>query len=1167
MSKKILRHCKKKELQFFLDFCFSTLRFLFLNKKHTYLKNLVKVPFHCTPHSFLLFLFVVFFLVSGFSGYGQTAGDFRSAATGNWTTLTSWQYFDGTTWKTPSGSYPEGYPGQYPGEGVVTIRTGHTITISSSITTQSMGQITIESGGTLYLNGDGIFSLNTPVIDVNSGGTIYFVGKTTLALPQNAEILVSIGGLTYDNCNNHKRISIGGVYFVVCSGAGNLNVFTFDEVMLSGGTIFAEITSNAPQCEGTEITLEGNYSGLAGTTTPGGSVEGVTYEWNIAGPGDYHTTTTSQNTSIPGSALPGAYIVSLKVSTYKYDLLFTNERIVEVVIHPLPTLGSASLSFPACESFPAVIDLAGLIPSTTFSVNYTINRGDTLTAAGVIADGFGNASFTTADMALANDGQLLQITRIAITSATPSCTGAYSEDVVLEINPAGTWLGLVSSDWNEPANWCGGVPTLTSDVIISPSAPYQPVIESGNGRCRNINIEAEASLAFTGQNTLDVYGNWTNNGTFDGGQGTVSFVGTSVQTIFCKAPFNHLTINNTAGVTAGCNITVKGILNLVSTNPSASRGAMHTGEYRVYMGEFATTIGEGDVTGYVTRKHAFLGNVEYTFGSRYSNITFLNISGTTKPDSVSLWIVIGSEPEWIPDTISSVMREYSWVQNGGTDRVVMRLRYLDSELNGNSESTLVFWHKSDDPNSSCFVPHEHGKTSYNETDNWLGFAPPPIDFIAGSTYGYHRATFSRSILSRNTWIGGDDVAWDNPANWSAAHYPGEIRVEGETQMEFFDDNVYIPDATNFSPLLNVNAVFKSIEIDKDATVTIGDDGNSHYYSMTVTGDPSVFGAWINQGIFIPGKGTVVFDSGVSDVPISIAGETDFYNLEVSANTFFQVSSGSIMSIEGNLAADPSAIIDFVVNENRVEFTGTESRTLINPKGSGIGEYGYHDLVISNTGGVITLPTTLNVAGDFINNGTVDALISLSTVILHSFGHNHIQRIGGSSNTTFKNLKLDNAAGVVLDNSQTVEDILDLTNGLLTTGDHFLTVGVVTPSCSEGNIFNASAFSYVEGKLAQVYCATGLKTFPIGKGGNYRPLTLEYTALTGSSTVTAEQLETAITGTIPDDTGYLEERYWSVTQTGGSGYVYNITLDGTPFTPGDGDVRILKGDGSVNTAIR
>ncbi|MDD2381763.1 MAG: hypothetical protein PHV35_08705, partial [Mariniphaga sp.] len=213
----------------------------------------MKVPFHCTPHSFLLFLFVVFFLVSGFSGYGQTAGDFRSAATGNWTTLTSWQYFDGTTWKTPSGSYPEGYPGQYPGEGVVTIRTGHTITISSSITTQSMGQITIESGGTLYLNGDGIFSLNTPVIDVNSGGTIYFVGKTTLALPQNAEILVSIGGLTYDNCNNHKRISIGGVYFVVCSGAGNLNVFTFDEVMLSGGTIFAEITSNAPQCEGTEL--------------------------------------------------------------------------------------------------------------------------------------------------------------------------------------------------------------------------------------------------------------------------------------------------------------------------------------------------------------------------------------------------------------------------------------------------------------------------------------------------------------------------------------------------------------------------------------------------------------------------------------------------------------------------------------------------------------------------------------------------------------------------------------------------------------------------------------------------------------------------------------------------------------------------------------------------
>jgi hypothetical protein len=50
-----------------------------------------------------------------------------------------------------------------------------------------------------------------------------------------------------------------------------------------------------------------------------------------------------------------------------------------------------------------------------------------------------------------------------------------------------------------------------------------------------------------------------------------------------------------------------------------------------------------------------------------------------------------------------------------------------------------------------------------------------------------------------------------------------------------------------------------------------------------------------------------------------------------------------------------------------------------------------------------------------------------------------------------------------------------------------------------------------------------KDFPIGKGGNYRPLTLNYTALNAASTVTAEQFETAITGNLPPYTTLFPNR--------------------------------------------
>ena len=62
------------------------------------------------------------------------------------------------------------------------------------------------------------------------------------------------------------------------------------------------------------------------------------------------------------------------------------------------------------------------------------------------------------------------------------------------------WLGN-TNDWNNPANWCGGVPTINDDVVIdktlaAPSGTYyMPTILTGvSANCKNIRIAATDTL-------------------------------------------------------------------------------------------------------------------------------------------------------------------------------------------------------------------------------------------------------------------------------------------------------------------------------------------------------------------------------------------------------------------------------------------------------------------------------------------------------------------------------------------------------------------------------------------------------------------------------------------------------------------------------------------------
>ena len=103
----------------------------------------------------------------------------------------------------------------------------------------------------------------------------------------------------------------------------------------------------------------------------------------------------------------------------------------------------------------------------------------------------------------------------------------FTSEILIEqklLCTPGTWDGSTNDNWNESTNWCDNiVPTYTTNVTI-PSGVTQPVIYQ-SAECNKITINSGATLTIAGSNTLIVYGDWFNAGTFIANSGTVIYNG------------------------------------------------------------------------------------------------------------------------------------------------------------------------------------------------------------------------------------------------------------------------------------------------------------------------------------------------------------------------------------------------------------------------------------------------------------------------------------------------------------------------------------------------------------------------------------------------------------------------------------------------------------------
>jgi hypothetical protein len=261
------------------------------------------------------------------------------------------------------------------------------------------------------------------------------------------------------------------------------------------GKIVLTITYiDAPTASSQTLCIGSKISDLVTSNT----ISGSTIKWfEQASGGDelIPTTILSNNTT---------YYVSQTINGFESD-----RTAVLVTLNPTTEAGSLSAGATVCAGTNnTLLTLSGNIgtihwQSSTDGINYNnipSATDQTYTASNLISTTFYKAVVTS--------------------GACPSLTTSVATVLVKQ---PGSWIGAVSTHWNNAGNWCGSIPNAETDVIISTEASNQPLIGLDNATVRSLTIPTGSSLIITSNMTLNVLGDWINNGTFTANSGTVNF--------------------------------------------------------------------------------------------------------------------------------------------------------------------------------------------------------------------------------------------------------------------------------------------------------------------------------------------------------------------------------------------------------------------------------------------------------------------------------------------------------------------------------------------------------------------------------------------------------------------------------------------------------------------
>lgn len=451
-----------------------------------------------------------------YSGFGQAAGDYRTAATGNWNALATWQTYNGTAWVAASTTPTSA-------NGVITIRNGHTVTVTASVT---VDQVTIDAGGQVTVN------TTITLTIANGADAIDMIVAGTLV---NSGTITTTGALAFNSGSTYQHTQNGGtIPAATWNAASNCNITGITSATSLGGfgQTFGNLTWNCPGQTSNfyiaaNVTIAGNFT-ISGT----GTFDSNNHVLRMSETGTGYTITVTGNFVVTNNS-------SFKMNN---------------------STGSCTLNIGGDFSMNS-----GYITIVTGNANSTINvSGDVNISGGTLCmDEDASARVGTLNVggnfSLSGSGVITQITggsgAINFNGGTTqiySKTGGTISNIVNFSVISGSTLDVGTS----LIDGSTGTFTLSSGAGIITAHSQGLSIAAGTG-----------SIQVTGSKTYNSGANYTYNGTV----AQVTGNGLTQNT-----PAN-LTINNSAGVTLSAATTISGLLTMTSGSLNMANTDLNVG--------------------------------------------------------------------------------------------------------------------------------------------------------------------------------------------------------------------------------------------------------------------------------------------------------------------------------------------------------------------------------------------------------------------------------------------------------------------------------------------------------------------------------------------------------------------------------------------------------------
>ena len=368
---------------------------------------------------------------------------------------------------------------------------------------------------TLYSNKKTIF--NTTVPNVTIATIDYYVAPSNAVL--NIQLAISnSSGTVIATSSTITTFDAPDKYGVKIS-----NIFNY--TIATAGTYSIGLVSPGPGIPSYGV-VGGDTSHPYPITEPTGTINivGVTPTkaprcYNIQFTVDKNSTTVpTPPTSLADST---DYEVSQSVNG-----CISQPATIQVIVSPVSVGGTANSSATVCSGANSgTLKLTGNTGSVIRWESSTNGTSWTAIAETTTSHSYSNLTQTTQYRAVVQSGV---------------CSSANSTAATITVGSSGQWSGTVSSDWNDSRNWfCGQIPTSTTDVQISAGTKFYPMLMSGYGQVKNINILSGSSVIVSGDGTLQIFGTIANSGVFDVSNGTIDMRGTSPQMIPARAFANN----------------------------------------------------------------------------------------------------------------------------------------------------------------------------------------------------------------------------------------------------------------------------------------------------------------------------------------------------------------------------------------------------------------------------------------------------------------------------------------------------------------------------------------------------------------------------------------------------------------------------------------------------